>query len=146
MHWIIFILIFGLDQVTKLIVLKNFALYESKPIIEGIFHLTYVRNIGAAFSILQNQRTFLIITSSIVMIIIIWFLLSKKYPNTMVLYSLILVLAGAMGNLVDRIRFGYVVDFFDFMIWPVFNIADMSIVVGAILLGYYYIFIDKALN
>jgi len=146
LHWIIFILIFGLDQVTKLIVLKNFALYESKPIIEGIFHLTYVRNIGAAFSILQNQRTFLIITSSIVMIIIIWFLLSKKYPNTMVLYSLILVLAGAMGNLVDRIRFGYVVDFFDFMIWPVFNIADMSIVVGAILLGYYYIFIDKALN
>lgn len=146
MHWIIFILIFGLDQVTKLIVLKNFALYESKPIIEGIFHLTYVRNIGAAFSILQNQRTFLIITSSIVMIVIIWFLLSKKYPNTMVLYSLILVLAGAMGNLVDRIRFGYVVDFFDFLIWPVFNIADMSIVVGAILLGYYYIFIDKALN
>lgn len=146
MHWIILILIITLDQTSKFIVLNNFKLYESRPIIEGIFHLTYVRNIGAAFSILQNQRTFFIITTSMVMLIIVWFILYKKVPNNLVLYSLILILAGAMGNLIDRIRFGYVVDFFDFIIWPVFNIADMSIVVGAILLGYYYIFIDKALN
>ena len=144
MYWIIFTFIIIIDQATKYLVLKNFTLYESKPIIEGIFHLTYVRNIGAAFSILQNQRTFFIIATSIVVIVIFWYILSKKYLNNIVLYSLILIAGGAVGNLIDRVRFGYVVDFFDFMIWPVFNIADMSIVIGSILLSYYYIFLDKA--
>jgi len=146
LHWIFFILIIAFDQLTKLLVLKNFTLHQSKAVIEGIFHLTYVRNFGAAFSILQNQRVFFILSTSFVVIGIFWFIITKKYPSTLVLYSLIFIAGGAIGNLMDRIRFGYVVDFFDFKVFPVFNIADMSIVLGAILLGYYYIFIDKAIQ
>lgn len=144
MHWIILLVLIAFDQITKYLVLENFALHQSEPIIEGIFHLTYVRNIGAAFSILQNQRTFFIVITTIVVLGIFWFIISKKYTGRLVLYSLILIAAGAIGNLIDRVRFGYVVDFFDFRIWPVFNIADMTIVSGAILLSYYYIFLDKS--
>jgi len=143
LHWLFFILIIAADQFTKQLVLKNFTLHQSKAVIEGIFHLTYVRNVGAAFSILQNQRVFFILSTSIVLIGIFWFIITKKYPSKLVLYSLIFIAGGAIGNFLDRIRLGYVVDFFDFRVFPVFNIADISIVVGAILLGYYYIFIDK---
>ncbi len=125
-------------------VISSFQLHQSKPIIEGFFHLTYVRNMGAAFSILQNQRLFFIITTTIVVLVIFWFVITKKYSSPLVLYSLMLIAGGAIGNLIDRIRLSYVVDFFDFRVFPVFNIADMSIVCGAILLSYYYIFIDKA--
>ena len=146
MCWIVFFIIIALDQGTKYLILEKFNLYESRPIIEGIFHLTYVRNMGAAFSILQNQRTFFIIITSIIVLIIFWYILNNKNnTDKTVIYSLILIAGGAIGNLIDRIRFGYVVDFFDFIIWPVFNIADMSIVIGSILLGYFYIFLDKDL-
>ena len=97
-------------------------------------HLTLVHNRGAAFGILKGQL-YLFIFTTIIAIILIYRSLKNTSCN---LYrvSLWLILAGAAGNLIDRVRFGYVVDFLDFRIWPVFNIADSAITIGAILLGW----------
>ena len=126
--------ILSLDQFTKFIVTKNLMPHESIPIIKGVMHCTLVYNRGAAFGILRGQL-FLFIFTSIVAIILIYRSLKAARSN---LYgiSLGLILAGAIGNLIDRVRFGYVIDFLDFRIWPVFNIADSAITIGAILLGW----------
>jgi len=119
------------------------SLYESTPVIERFFHITYTQNYGAAFSILQNQRGLFVAISSIAVIIIFYILIRYyKQNNMMFSYSLSLIVAGAMGNLTDRIRLGYVIDFFDFRIWPVFNIADVSIVTGTLLLGLYILWVE----
>ena len=128
------IIILCLDQSTKFIVNKNFKPHESITVIKGIFHLTLVHNRGAAFGMLKGQ-TFLFVLTSIFAVILIYSGLKNTRGN---LYSisLVLILAGAVGNLIDRVFFGYVIDFLDFRIWPVFNVADSAITVGAILLGY----------
>lgn len=119
------------------------SLYESTPVIERFFHITYTQNYGAAFSILQNQRGLFVAISSIAVIVIFYILIRYyKQNNMMFSYSLSLIVAGAMGNLTDRIRLGYVIDFFDFRIWPVFNIADVSIVTGTLLLGLYILWVE----
>lgn len=138
----IFVLIL-IDQVTKYFITANMKVYDSIVVIENIFHLTYVRNFGAAFSILQNKKIFFVVITVIVAMGIIFTI--AKYSKGMhraMLYSLALILAGAIGNLIDRIRLGYVIDFFDFRIWPVFNIADMCVVCGCILITYYMFFIE----
>lgn len=144
MNYFLIAIIILMDQITKYMIISKFSLYDSKPVIEGIFHLTYVRNLGAAFSILQNQRVFFIIATLVVVVGIFIFVRTQDNLHRMMKYSFSLIVAGAIGNAIDRIRYGYVVDFFDFMIWPVFNIADISIVIGAVLLCYYLIFIDKS--
>jgi signal peptidase II len=129
---LIFVLIIlALDQLTKFYFTKNLFLNQSVPIIKGFFHLTLVHNRGAAFGILKNQIPLFIITSLLTIILIIAHL--KKYKTRFSLYSLSLslILAGAVGNLIDRLSLGYVIDFLDFRIWPVFNIADSVITVGA---------------
>ena len=133
-RFILPIIILCLDQSTKLIVNKNFTPHESMPIIKGIFHLTLVHNRGAAFGMLKGQ-TFLFVFTSIVAIILIYHGLKNTRGN---LYSISLglILAGAIGNLIDRVFFGYVIDFLDLRIWPVFNVADSAITVGTILLGW----------
>jgi signal peptidase II len=136
----VFILVFAilaLDQLTKLFAHKNLILNQSLPIIKGVFHLSLVHNRGAAFGILKNQVLLFIITS-IIAIVLIYFNLKKIGYKKLSIYSvsLSLILAGALGNLIDRLFLGYVVDFLDFRIWPVFNVADSSITIGAILLGY----------
>jgi len=133
-RFILPIIILCLDQSTKFIVNKNFTPHESIPIIKGIFHLTLVHNRGAAFGILKGQA-FLFVFTSIFAIILIYRGLKNTRGN---LYSISLglILAGAIGNLIDRVFFGYVIDFLDLRIWPVFNVADSAITVGAILLGY----------
>ncbi|QEK11986.1 signal peptidase II [Crassaminicella thermophila] len=146
MNYLMVLLIIILDQLSKYIVQSIFSVNKSMPIIENIFHLTYVRNVGAAFGILQNQKMFFVIITLVVISGIILFTRTQTNIHKLVVYSLSLIVGGAIGNLIDRIRFGYVVDFFDFRIWPVFNIADISIVVGAILLSYYLIIIDRVRN
>ena len=132
----IVILILSLDQLTKLLVTQSFVLYQSKAVIPGIFHLTLIHNKGAAFGILKNQLL-LFIATSVLAILMICSALRDKTPPKSKLYisSLTLILAGALGNLIDRLFFGDVIDFLDFRIWPVFNVADSAITVGAILLG-----------
>ncbi|MFT9497014.1 signal peptidase II, partial [Anaerosolibacter sp.] len=116
---------------------------ESIPIIHNIFHITYVHNYGAAFGILRNQKSFFIVMTLAVVIGTFFFLRTQEKVHPAMKFSLTLIIAGAIGNLIDRIQFGYVRDFFDFRVWPVFNIADMAIVCGATLLSYYMIIIDR---
>jgi signal peptidase II len=133
--------IFFLDRFTKIYIIKNFLLNQTAPLIKGILYFTLVHNRGAAFGILKNQLPVFIFTA-VVTVILIYLNLKKNKKKTLSLYyfSLSLILAGALGNLVDRLIFGYVIDFIDLRFWPVFNIADSAITVGAILLGYHIIF------
>jgi signal peptidase II len=134
MVFIIVSIILSLDQLTKFLANKNLLLNKSVPLISNFFHLTLIYNRGAAFGLLKNQ-VHLFIFTSIIAIILIYLNLkdveSKKYS-----IALSLILAGALGNLIDRLFFGHVIDFLDFRVWPVFNIADSAITIGMILLGF----------
>ncbi|KUK10212.1 MAG: Lipoprotein signal peptidase [Clostridia bacterium 41_269] len=123
-----------LDQLSKHLIQRIIAEGESIPILPGVFHLTLYKNPGAAFGIFAYKTNLFITVTIIVMIIIIFFYL--KLPKSMGLakISLALQFGGAAGNFIDRILHGYVVDFIDFRVWPVFNIADSAIVIGVILL------------
>lgn len=126
-----------LDQLIKYLIRLKFYPGESIPVIRDIFHLTYVQNTGAAFGILAERRLFFIIFSLLVIIALPLFLrrlLEIEARNYLFSLSLGLIIGGAAGNLADRIIFGYVIDFLDFRIWPVFNMADSAIVVGSLLL------------
>ncbi|KAB3533152.1 signal peptidase II [Alkaliphilus serpentinus] len=143
MAYLIVLIVLILDQITKLWAINSLKPIESIAVIPKIFHLTYVENSGAAFGILQNQKLFFIFATTLIVVgIIIFISKNKKLFLTMKL-GLSLIMAGAIGNLIDRIRFSYVVDFFDFKIWPVFNIADISIVIGALLVSYLIIRYDS---
>jgi signal peptidase II len=147
--------VFILDQVTKAIVQKTMSLHESIPVINGLFSLTYIRNPGAAFGLFAEHgnglRMAFFVTISVVAILFLWTLFVKT-PNEARLgrMSIAMVMGGAMGNLVDRIRFGEVVDFLDFYIgpyhWPAFNVADSSISIGVALMIWYFIREDRRAN
>jgi signal peptidase II len=132
----VFILFF--DQFSKFLITKNLFLGQSIPIIKGFFHLTPVHNRGAAFGILKNQVVFLIFVSLFAIVLIYSNLKRRDAGNKISLHrvALGLILAGALGNLIDRLCYGYVIDFLDFRIWPVFNLADSAITIGAVLLGW----------
>lgn len=121
---------------------------ESIELINGILRFSYVENTGAAFGIMKDMRWFFIFITF--MLIIILFLLFKKtyYKNAFMRIGVIFVISGAIGNLIDRIFLGYVVDFIDFYIinFPVFNIADCFVCVGAVMLCIHYLFIEKDIN
>lgn len=119
-----------LDQFSKYIVVENMALGESIPIIEEVFHLTYILNPGAAFGMFAHNRLFFIAIAVIVIGIIIWARREILASPWEVKAGCGLFLGGAIGNLIDRARQGLVIDFLDFRIWPVFNIADIAICIG----------------
>ncbi|MCK8825329.1 signal peptidase II [Fuchsiella alkaliacetigena] len=137
------LLILILDQLTKLIITNILQLHQSLPIVEGIFHLTYVRNHGAAFGILPHQRIFFILITLVLMAVLIFFYNRVKEQGLLINISLGLIFGGAVGNLIDRVRWGYVIDFFDFRIWPVFNIADSAIVIGVGLFFYWAFVLEE---
>ena len=125
----------SLDRFSKIYFSNLLSLSESWPVLRGIFHITLVHNTGIAFGLFKNQGIVFIIIPLIAIILLIFNIyyyrnnqedLSRTY---IVAFSLIL--GGAIGNLIDRIYFGYVIDFLDFRIWPVFNLADSAITVGA---------------
>ena len=118
-----------LDQFSKYIVVENMALGESIPIIEEVFHLTYILNPGAAFGMFAHNRLFFIAIAIVVIGIIIWARREILASPWEVKPAGGLFLGGAIGNLIDRAR-QMVIDFFDFRIWPVFNIADIAICIG----------------
>lgn len=119
-----------LDQFSKYIVVENMSLGESIPIIEEVFHLTYILNPGAAFGMFAHNRLFFIAIAIVVIGIIIWARKEILASPWEVKAGCGLFLGGAIGNLIDRARQGLVIDFFDFRIWPVFNIADIAICIG----------------
>lgn len=137
MGFLIVLFIIALDQLSKFAVLNNLKEVGDIPLIQDIFHLTYVENRGAAFGFFQNQKLFFVITTTIVVAAIIFYLLRTKNLMWPLKIGLYLIIGGAIGNLIDRLRYGFVVDFFHIVNrWPVFNIADSAIVVGAILVSY----------
>ena len=123
------------DILSKYIVTAKMSVGLSIPLWENVFHLTYVRNTGAAFSLLSGQRIFLIALPILVVLVIIVYILVKKPQNKILLLSFALIISGGIGNLIDRIRFGYVIDFLDFRLinFPVFNVADIWVTLGAAL-------------
>jgi len=127
---ILFLGVVSLDQITKAMVMRTFVPGESVPILQDIFHLTYVLNPGAAFGILSNQRMFLLVTGVALILVTIYFYPLLKKSDAFLRLGATAILSGAVANLIDRVQTGYVVDFFDFRIWPVFNIADIAIVLG----------------
>lgn len=135
MIFIIVVITLSLDQLTKFLVTKSLSLNQSIPLIKGVFHVTLIHNRGAAFGILKNQVPLFIFTSILTICLIFLKLQNNKHSGSYSI-SLSLILAGALGNLIDRIVLGYVIDFLDFRIWPVFNLADSVITIGAVLLGY----------
>jgi signal peptidase II len=134
-------LVVVVDQVTKWLIVQNFHLHEARPVIPDFFDLVYVRNKGAAFGILADTAfrvPFLLTTTTIAVIFLVWFYRQFKPHQILARLALSLVLGGAIGNLIDRLRLGEVVDFIDVhwyqRHWPAFNVADSAICVGVALL------------
>ncbi len=143
---IFFIATVLIDQLSKIYVLNIFKDKVTIPVITDVFHITFAKNTGAAFSIFKNNQLFLIILS----IVLIAFMLGlfikaciDKQPE-LLRYALLLVSAGAVGNLLDRFRLGYVVDFFDFRLinFAIFNVADVFICVGMGFIAILLVFFD----
>ncbi|NLC62594.1 MAG: signal peptidase II [Thermoanaerobacterales bacterium] len=134
------ILISILDQASKHAVKLSLNPYDSIPLIKGVFNITYVQNTGAAFSILRGKTHFFTVVTLIVITVIIYTTIKFTPKNKWVRVLIAFILGGAVGNLLDRLRYGYVVDFLDFIVFPVFNVADMAIVTGALLLAYFIAF------
>lgn len=128
------ILVFILDQLVKHAVLVSMHLGESIPIIKDVFHITFVLNPGAAFGMLEHQRWIFIVVALLVVVLALVFYKHIQRESLITRIGAGLLLGGALGNLLDRIQSGLVVDFLDFRIWPVFNIADIAICVGAAML------------
>ncbi len=124
------LLVIIFDQLTKYYVMSNFYLGESVPVIENIFHWTYILNPGAAFGMFEGSRWFFVVIA-IGVLVGIWYMKDEiNEGGWMMQYGAALFGGGAIGNLIDRARSGLVIDFFDFRIWPVFNVADIAICVG----------------
>ena len=128
------IFVFILDQLIKHVVLGSMHLGESIPIIKGVFHITFVLNPGAAFGMLEHQRWIFIAVALLVVVLALVFYKHIQRESLITRIGAGLLLGGALGNLLDRIQSGLVVDFLDFRIWPVFNIADIAICGGGAML------------
>lgn len=131
------LIIFVLDQISKLIIMNTIKLNESITIIDNFFKLTYTHNDGAAFGIFGGKTIFILLVSFIILAYLLFELFRNRKKSLITSISLMMIIGGLLGNLLDRIYFGYVRDFLDFIIFgydfAIFNIGDIAIVLGAIL-------------
>jgi signal peptidase II len=136
-----------LDQITKMLVVNGMALYESIPLIKNVLSFTYIHNYGAAWGMLSDHRWVFIVVTALAIIVMPIFLYKYRNLHWMFGLSLSLIIGGAIGNMIDRVFLGYVVDFIQatFIDFPVFNVADICVVCGAIMMFVYVAFIDKTL-
>ncbi len=141
--WWTLLLIAGLtlaaDQVTKYLVVTNLKLYETWspiPALAGWLDIHYVTNTGAAFGLFQNVGGILALPAVLVSLVILFYYRQVAGESWLIRLSMGLVLGGAIGNLIDRIRLGHVIDFIDPHIWPVFNLADSAVVCGVAILAF----------
>ena len=135
------------DQITKCLVVQNIPLHTQIDGIPGLFHLTYVQNTGAAFSSFEGMRWLFIVIFALFTLFLVWELWKKRFGFTRLEHWLLVaVYAGGLGNMIDRVRLGYVVDMIDraFMDFPVFNVADCFITCGCFALLFHLIFFNKA--
>jgi signal peptidase II len=146
MLWVLLIIFLtGIDQLSKWYFYTNRFQYDGFVVIKDFFYLTYLENRGAAFGVLQNFRWAFIILTIVAVSIMIWYFI--KNNNIVFRISMAFLISGAIGNLIDRLLRGFVVDFLDFFPFgydfPIFNFADICVNIGAFLLIYYVIFIYK---
>ena len=133
---VIVLLLVATDQAAKLFVAQTMRLGESIPVLSGIFHITYIENPGAAFGMFADQRWAFIIAGVAVIAVSCAMYRRISDMRGFARWGTALLMGGAVGNLIDRLRLGCVIDFFDFRIWPVFNIADIGICAGVACLMY----------
>jgi len=129
-----------LDQVSKLAVLLFMQTGESIPLLSDVVRLTFVRNSGAAFGLLSGNRIPFLFTTFLAIVALLFLVVRSRRTRADLSFYLVLVLAGAIGNMIDRLRFGEVIDFIDIggknVRWPVFNVADSAVTVGVLLFLY----------
>ncbi len=129
-----------IDQIIKYLIIHNLEELKSVKVIQNFFYLTYVKNDGAAFSILSGQRWILIVVSIISFLLLLYYIYKDKKICKLDVVSYSLFVGGILGNLIDRVFYGKVIDYLDFYIFgydaPIFNFADMCIVIGALIILY----------
>lgn len=133
MFYLTALFVLALDQWTKFLVLAKIS-HQSCEVIKNILHITLVYNRGGAFGIFKGATIFFIIFAALASLAVTFFYLTKKTKSIILECSLGFILGGAISNLIDRVRFGCVIDFIDFRIWPVFNFADSAITIGVVLI------------
>ncbi len=136
--FIISLIVILLDQIIKYIVVSNMMFTETINVIKNFFRITYLQNTGGAWSILSGSTFFLVVLAAIMLIFIIYMIKKEKKITTIKIFTYGILIGGIVGNMIDRIRFDYVIDYLDFNFlsynFPVFNLADIAIVVGSIIL------------
>ena len=123
-----------IDQLSKCLVHLKLVPGESIPIIKNVFHISLIHNTGCAFGLFRHQATILMALSILTIVMILVFYRQLVGSGRILRVAVSLLIGGASGNLIDRLRFGYVVDFLDFQIWPVFNLADSAVTIGVALI------------
>ena len=146
-NWIVLVtaaVLVGLDQLFKWLAIENLSGIATFPLLDGIFHLTYVENRGAAFGIMNGWGIALIILTTVVLAGLVWLLLKGKFKHPFLLVAITLFIGGGVGNLIDRVFRQFVVDYLDFRLinFAVFNFADCCIVIGTIFLCIYVLFLS----
>ena len=132
--------VFVLDRLTKAVAVGRLSWSESVRILPNIFHLTLVRNTGTAFGMFKDYTTIFVILTVVALSYIAYYIVKSKSLDPALNIALGLIAGGAFGNFIDRVKFGYVVDFLDFRVWPVFNAADSAISVGVAILAWKLLF------
>ena len=134
------------DQAVKLYVVSHLAIYERAPLLPGVVELLHIQNTGGGFSILSGHTWLLTVLTALLMAGVAALMIKKVFDHPLAMWSMTAVLGGGLGNLADRVRLGYVVDMFNFqfMDYPVFNVADILVVCGTVCFAAYYLFLyDK---
>lgn len=143
-YYILAVLMVGLDQWTKILTVDNIALYETIEFIPGVLSWTYIQNDGAAWSILEGQMWFFYIVTTVVLVVLVYNMQKYGKGDRLFSWALTFILAGTIGNFIDRLRLQYVVDMIklEFINFPIFNLADSLLSVGVVLLVV-YVFADE---
>ncbi len=133
-----------LDQAAKVFAAGLLPSLKSVPIIKDVFHLTYVENTGAGFGVFSGHTWILTVLTLAVILAVVIYMTAKRPKSKTLTLAMTFIMGGALGNVIDRIRLGYVIDFFDFTLidFPVFNVADCFITIGAVIFAVYVIFLS----
>lgn len=144
-YYLLAALLIIIDQITKWNIVQNFELYQEKVIVPGFFSLFYIQNEGAAWGIFQGKMIFFYLVTLIVVGYLVYMFQQEKNKTKLVGISFALILSGAIGNFIDRLLNGYVVDMFrlDFINFPIFNVADVCLTVGVVLMLIHVLFFEK---
>ncbi|MGN1047248.1 MAG: signal peptidase II [Eubacteriales bacterium] len=142
---IILIAAIFLDQITKWLAVLFLKEIDTLPLIKNVLHLTYLENTGAAFGILKNNRWIFLVVSAVAIVALLFYLAKFRPKNKWLLIGLSFIVGGGIGNMIDRLLLGYVIDFIDFRLinFAVFNVADAFVCIGAVLVIIYVFFFSE---